>query len=88
MDAFPTLVDHDNQTDTLLALTLAQEPVSRVHIPMEMDYLALTDPASMAISHQPSASRKRGAVGFSTPYCRCCSGFARRAANGEGRGNR
>lgn len=57
MDAFSTLVDHDNQTDALLALTLAQDPLSREHVPMEMDYLALTDPASMAISQHEEGSR-------------------------------
>ena len=57
MDAFSTLVDRDNQTDALLALTLAQDPLSREYDPMEIDYLALTNPASMAISQQEEGGR-------------------------------
>lgn len=36
----------------LLALTIAQDPLSREHIPMGMEFLALTDPVSTAISQQ------------------------------------
>ncbi|MEX5385337.1 hypothetical protein WCE10_19985 [Cronobacter muytjensii] len=57
MGAFFTLADHDNQTDALLALTLAQDPLSREHIPMGMEYLALTDPVSTAISQQEEEIR-------------------------------
>lgn len=57
MGAFFTLADHDNQTDALLALTLAQDPLSREHIPMGMEYLALTDPVSTAISQQEEGIR-------------------------------
>lgn len=59
MGAFFTLADHDNQTDALLALTLAQDPLFREHIPMGMEYLALTDPVSTAISQQ-----EEGICGF------------------------
>ncbi|ENF6424546.1 hypothetical protein ABRF12_004285 [Salmonella enterica] len=57
MGAFFTLAYHDNQTDALLALTLAQDPLSREHIPMGMEYLALTDPVSTAISQQEEGIR-------------------------------
>lgn len=57
MDAFSTLIDRDNQTDALLALTLAQDPLSRERIPMGMEYLALTDPVSAAISQQEEGIR-------------------------------
>lgn len=57
MGAFFTLADHDNQTDALLALTLAQDPLSREHIPMGMEYLALTDPVSTAINQQEEGIR-------------------------------
>ncbi|MBA8079490.1 hypothetical protein HV056_23655 [Enterobacter asburiae] len=50
--AFFNLADHDNQTNALLVLTLAQDPLSREHIQMGMEYLALTDPVSTAISQQ------------------------------------
>ena len=50
MGVFFTLADHDNQTDALLALTLAQEPLTGEYIPMGMEYIALTDPVSTAIS--------------------------------------
>lgn len=52
MGAFFTLADHDSQTDALLALTLAQDPLSREHIPLGMEYLALTNSVSTAISQQ------------------------------------
>lgn len=61
MGAFFTLADHDNQTDALLALTLAQDPLSREHIPLGMEYLALTNPVSTAISQQ-----EKGIHGFWT----------------------
>lgn len=57
MGAIFTLVDHDNQTEALLALTLAQDPLSRDHISMGMEYLALTDPVSMAIGQQEEGTR-------------------------------
>lgn len=57
MSAFFTLAEHDNQTDALLALMLAQDPLSREHIPMGMKYLALTDPVSTAISQQEEGNR-------------------------------
>lgn len=50
--AFFNLADHDNQTNALLVLKLAQDPLSREHILMGMEYLALTDPVSTAISQQ------------------------------------
>ena len=53
MGAFFTLADHDNQTNALLA----QDPLSREHIPMGMEYLALTDPVSTAISQQGEGIR-------------------------------
>ncbi|WP_336998373.1 hypothetical protein [Leclercia sp. M50] len=43
--------------DALLVLTLAQEPLSRERIPMGMEYLALTDPVSAAISQQEEGIR-------------------------------
>lgn len=57
MGAFFTLADHDSQTDALLALTLAQDPLSRQNIPLGMEYLALTDPVSTAISQQQAGVR-------------------------------
>lgn len=53
--AFFNLADHDNQTNALLVLMLAQDPLSREHIQMGMEYLTLTDPVSTAISQQEEA---------------------------------
>ncbi|MBL5911722.1 hypothetical protein JBO41_00070 [Enterobacter asburiae] len=53
--AFFILADHENQTNALLVLTLAQDPLSREHITMVMGYFALTDPVSTAISQQEEA---------------------------------
>ncbi|AWV26914.1 hypothetical protein CD187_12040 [Citrobacter youngae] len=57
MGAFFSLADHDSQTDALLALTIAQDPLSREHIPMGMEYLPLTSPVSAAISQQQEGVR-------------------------------
>ena len=82
MGAFFTLADHDNQTDALLALTLAQDPLSREHIPMGMEYLALTDPVSTAISQQ-----EEGIRGFWHAVLPVLFWLCSENSDGEDRGN-
>jgi hypothetical protein len=57
MGAFITLANHDSQTDALLVLTLAQDPLSWERIISGMEYLALNNPVSMAISQQEEGNR-------------------------------
>lgn len=57
MGAFITLADHDSQTEALLALTLAQDPLSWERIISGMECLALNNPVSMAISQQEERNR-------------------------------
>lgn len=57
LGAFFTLTDHDNGTDALLALTLAQEPLVDGNLPLGMEYLPLTAPVSTAISLQDEGVR-------------------------------
>lgn len=57
MGAFFTLADHDNGTDALLALTLAQHPEKSQNLPLGMEYLPLTDPVSTGIGQQVEGVR-------------------------------